>query len=432
VPLQRVEALPAFEQHRIVVAAPVALLHLADDLPLHLHHLRGRDLRASHGRLRLAELACLHPMLKFMPYVRVGDLAHAAVQRRFVDRSPVLHGFFLEQMIAGVADGLPRSLLRRPGWGLLLGEPACALLCLSHNPVGLVAVLPGQFSMLPLHLFRRQQLLAVAGAMGGDLPGRRAVDPLLPFVILHLLPSRTRRLQILPRVALDLRLAILAALDLVTQLLKTCGQLRAVDRRAVVLRGVQLVRLHRTGLPVLALGDVEDHSMRVELRRGIPRDRPRRVVLEGRGGELAGRLRGMDVADPRLGVVLDLAQGYANALPVRLPHPLIATDKRGQRNGFRRGERRIPPGAVLHAGDFPSLLALVGSGNLMPHKLLFGERVLAFAQSRKVVIADCALQAPLLGKPALPFAETLLVAAPIVLPLRCELPRVVRPRLACR
>ncbi len=54
----------------------------------------------------------------------------------------------------------------------------------------------------------------------------------------------------------------------------------------------------------------------------------------------------------------------------------------------------------------------------MPHKLFFGERVLAFAQSREMVIADSTLQAPLLGKPALPLTETLLVAAPVVLPLR--------------
>jgi len=47
----------------------------------------------------------------------------------------------------------------------------------------------------------------------------------------------------------------------------------------------------------------------------------------------------------------------------------------------------------------------------MPHKLLFGERVLALAQSRKVVIANRALQASLPGKPALPLDETLLVAA---------------------
>jgi hypothetical protein len=64
------------------------------------------------------------------------------------------------------------------------------------------------------------------------------------------------------------------------------------------------------------------------------------------------------------------------------------------------------------------------------HKLLFSEWVLAFAQPCEVVIADRALQAPLLGKPALPRAEALLVAAPVILPLRCEFPRVVRSRLA--
>jgi len=172
--------------------------------------------------------------------------------------------------------------------------------------------------------------------------------------------------------------------------------------------------------------------MGVELRCGVAIDGPRRVVLEGGGGEFAGRLRGMHIANPRLGVVLDLAQGHADALPVRLPHSLIASDKRGQRNRFWGGERRIPSGAMLHAGHFPALLALAGSGNLMPHQLLFGERVLAFAQPCKLLVADCALQAPLLGKPALPLAESLLVAAPVVLPLRRELPRVVRPRLACR
>ncbi len=68
----------------------------------------------------------------------------------------------------------------------------------------------------------------------------------------------------------------------------------------------------------------------------------------------------------------------------------------------------------------------------MPYKLLFGGRVLAFAQPREMLIANGTGEAPLLRKPALPFAEALLVAAPVILPLRRELPRVVGPRLACR
>jgi len=65
----------------------------------------------------------------------------------------------------------------------------------------------------------------------------------------------------------------------------------------------------------------------------------------------------------------------------------------------------------------------------MPDKLLFGARMLAFAQPREMFGADCTMQAPLLGEPALPFAVALLVAAPIVLFLRGKLPRMVCSRL---
>jgi hypothetical protein len=57
----------------------------------------------------------------------------------------------------------------------------------------------------------------------------------------------------------------------------------------------------RSGLPVLALRGVEHYGMGVELRRSVAIDGPSRVVLKGRGGELAGRFRGMDVADAGLG-----------------------------------------------------------------------------------------------------------------------------------
>ena len=53
-------------------------------------------------------------------------------------------------------------------------------------------------------------------------------------------------------------------------------------------------------------------------------------MLEGRGGELAGRFRSMHVADPGLGVVLDLAQSHPDALPMSFPHPLIPADQRRQ------------------------------------------------------------------------------------------------------
>jgi len=87
---------------------------------------------------------------------------------------------------------------------------------------------------------------------------------------------------------------------------------------------------------------------------------------------------------------------------------------------------------MLDAGYFPAKLAVVGLGCLMPDELRLGLRVLAFTQAGEVLRAHGSRKAPLSGKPALPFAMTLLVAAPVILLTRSELPRVVCPRLACR
>jgi hypothetical protein len=43
-------------------------------------------------------------------------------------------------------------------------------------------------------------------------------------------------------------------------------------------------------LAVVAFGDVEDHSMGVELRRGVAVYRPRGIVLEGSRNEFVCRL----------------------------------------------------------------------------------------------------------------------------------------------
>jgi hypothetical protein len=56
--------------------------------------------------------------------------------------------------------------------------------------------------------------------------------------------------------------------------------------------------------------------------------------------------------------------------------------------------------------------------------------MLAFAQPGEVLGTNCTFQSLLLGKPALPFAMTLLIAAPVVLFLRGKLPSMVCTRLA--
>ena len=66
----------------------------------------------------------------------------------------------------------------------------------------------------------------------------------------------------------------------------------------------------------------------------------------------------------------------------------------------------------------------------MPYELLFGVRMLAFTQSRKVFGTNATLQPPLLGESTLPLTVTLLIAAPVVLFLRGKLPHMVGLRLA--
>ncbi len=112
------------------------------------------------------------------------------------------------------------------------------------------------------------------------------------------------------------------------------------------------------------------------------------------------------------------------------PHPIIAAHKRGERYRLRRRECRVPPGAMLGTGHLSAKFAFIGSRNLMPYKLLFGVRMLAFTQSCKVFGTNGSCQPPLLGESALPLTMTLLIAAPVVLFLRGKLAHVVGLRLA--
>ena len=79
---------------------------------------------------------------------------------------------------------------------------------------------------------------------------------------------------------------------------------------------------------------------------------------------------------------------HADTLPMRLSHALIAAHKCGERNRLRRGERSIPTGAMLHARHFLAEFALIGFGDLMANELRFRVRMLAFGQTREVLIAN--------------------------------------------
>src|ERR1700678_1477428 len=115
-------------------------------------------------------------------------------------------------------------------------------------------------------------------------------------MLFDLFTAWTRCVEILLCVALDLRLTMLAAFDLVAQAMQPHGKLRTVYAGRILLRLEEAALLKSAGLAVLAFGHIEDDSMSVELWRSIALDRAGGVMLESGGDELARRLRCMDVA----------------------------------------------------------------------------------------------------------------------------------------
>ena len=93
----------------------------------------------------------------------------------------------------------------------------CMFARLGYNAIRLMAVLCGQFTVPLQYFFRRTNLLAVPRAMGSNLCRARAFSSDLLQVTLDLFSPRTGCIQIFPRVALDFRLAMLAAFDLIAQ-----------------------------------------------------------------------------------------------------------------------------------------------------------------------------------------------------------------------
>ena len=173
-----------------------------------------------------------------------GDRAHPSrqripEQRALVDDRRALEIAVLRERHRGVRrDG---RHVQAPG----RGPVARALVRRLHHVGGLIAEGLGHLAVLALHLLRGPVLLGLPRLVRGDLGGPGAVLVLLREIGLDLLASRTGRLQVGRRVALNLRLAVVATLDRIAQVLQTDRQLRAIDRRRVLLRLVQLARLQR-------------------------------------------------------------------------------------------------------------------------------------------------------------------------------------------
>ncbi len=116
-------------------------------------------------------------------------------------------------MIAGIGDSLLSDLGRIYFLPLMIGERP------RHHPIGLMAMLGGKLAVAMQYLCRRLQLLRVAGPVRGDLGRARSLAPNLRQMLLDLAPPGAGRFKILLGKALDLRLAMLAALDLVAEIL---------------------------------------------------------------------------------------------------------------------------------------------------------------------------------------------------------------------
>ena len=205
-----------------------------------------------------------------------------------------------------------------------------------------------------------------------------------------------------------------------------------IDGRGELLRSKKAVRLNRTGLAIVALGNIKDNGMGMELWRDIAIDRAGRVVLKLGCDKFARGLGWMIAADAGLCVTFELFKGNSDALPVRFAHTLIAADQRGERDGFGRGKSGIPSGAMLHRRDGLAVGILIFIRRSLPNKLLVGLRMLTLAEFREVLCGDGSGKAELRGQAALPFACDDAALRPIVLLLRSEFLLVIGLRLACR
>src|SRR5579863_9738048 len=130
------------------------------------------------------------------------------------------------------------------------------------------------------HFSRRMDLLAVPRRMRSDLgcffPGAASAFK----VVTNLLAPGTGSVEVFLRVALDLGRTAPPGGDFVTELAQTVGQLGLIDGRGELLRGEETLGLDGTRLPAVALRNIENHGVRVQLWRDIPIDWAGRIVLK--------------------------------------------------------------------------------------------------------------------------------------------------------
>src|SRR6204780_1934910 len=123
-------------------------------------------------------------------------------------------------------------------------------------------------------------LLAVACGVRRDLGGFPTGAPRSFEVFANLLASGTGCIEVFLRVALDLRGTAPACRDFVTELAQFVGQLGLIYGCCKLLGGEEALRLDCARLAIVALRDIENDSVSIQLWADLPIARTGCIVLK--------------------------------------------------------------------------------------------------------------------------------------------------------
>src|SRR6202451_3600803 len=127
-------------------------------------------------------------------------------------------------------------------------------------------------------------------------------------VFANWLAAGTGCVEIFLCVSLDLRSTAPPCRNFVAKLSEAVSQLGLIDRRGKLLGGEEALRLDGARLAVVALCDIENDRVSMQLWRDIPIDRTGCIVLKLSGDKSGRSLGGMIAADPGLRVLFELVE----------------------------------------------------------------------------------------------------------------------------
>src|SRR5579862_5027805 len=310
----------------------LSLTHRADNFMFRLDGFRGGELTARNVLSSFDDLKFpgSQTSLKIGANLAMCDLTHPAPEPVADQRTLIHNCLALEVLVTRKGERFSNTVKRIDGLLLMLRPfTSCA-----YNSVGLVSEVGCQLPVRGHHLPRRMNLLAVTRRVCGDL-GRFLPGTARAFEVLtNLLAPGTGSVEVFLRVALDLRCTAPPSGNFVSELAQSEGQLGLIDSRSELLRGEEALRLDGPRLAVVALGNVENDCVCVELWRDISIDGAGCIVLKLSGYKPARGLRRMIPAYAGLCVAFEFVKGNDDTLPVGFANTLIAAHKCRERDGL--------------------------------------------------------------------------------------------------